>query len=103
MKTNLIDLLNGNGFTEKIVKNEIVQSCNGLILQREWSKETEVAWYGKREETFSVRAFINRNSGICHVAFFKDGWETKSRWYDTIGKRTYNAIAETVNNAGFEM
>ena len=47
--------------------------------------------------------FINRKSGICHVAFYKDSREIKSRWYDTIGKRTYNAIAETVKNAGFEM
>ena len=103
MKANLIDLLNGNGFTEKPAENEILQSCNGLILQREWSKETEVVWYGKRTETFSVRVFINRKSGICHVAFSKGGQEIKSRWYDTIGKRTYNAIAETVKNAGFEM
>ena len=103
MKANLIDLLNGNGFTEKPAENEILQSCNGLILQREWSKETEVVWYGKRTETFSVQVFINRKSGICHVAFYKDSREIKSRWYETIGKRTYNAIAETVKNAGFEM
>ena len=68
MKANLIDLLNGNGFTEKPAENEILQSCNGLILQREWSKETEVVWYGKRTETFSVQVFINRKSGICHCA-----------------------------------
>ncbi len=103
MKANLIDLLNGNGFIEKPVENEIIKSCNGLILQREWSKEIEVAWYGKQTATFTVRVFINRKSGICHVAFSKDGREIKNRWYDTIGKRTYNAIAETVKNAGFEM
>lgn len=103
MKMNLIDLLNGTGFIEKPVENEILQGCNGLILQREWSKEIDVVWYGKRTETFSVQVFINRKSGICHVAFSKGGREIKSRWYDTIGKRTYNAIAETVKNAGLEM
>lgn len=103
MKTNLIDLLTGTGFTEKPVENEILQDCNGLILQREWSKETEVVWYGKRTTTFSVQVFINRKSSICHAAFSKDGREIKSRWYDTIGKRTYNAIAETVKNSGFGM
>ena len=103
MKANLIDLLNGNGFIEKPAENKIIKSCNGLILQREWSKEIEVAWYGKQTATFTVRVFINRKSGICHVAFSKDGREIKSRWYDIIGKRTYNAIAETVKNAGFEM
>lgn len=103
MKANLINLLNGNGFIEKPAENEIIKSCNGLILQREWSKEIEVAWYGKQTVTFTVRVFINRKSGICHVAFSKGSREIKSRWYDTIGKRTYNAIAETVKNAGFEM
>lgn len=103
MKANLIDLLNGSGFTEKPAEKEILQSCNGMVLQREWSKEIDVVWYGKRTEAFSVQVFINRKSGICHVSFFKDGTERKSRWYDTIGKRTYNAIAETVKNAGFEM
>lgn len=103
MKANLIDLLNGKGFTEKVVEDERIKSCNGLVLHREWSKEIDVVWYGKRTETFSVQVFINQKSGICHVAFSKGGREIKSRWYDTIGKRTYNAIAETVKNAGFEL
>ena len=103
MKANLIDLLTGTGFTEKPVETEILQGCNGLILQREWSKEIEVVWYGKRTTTFSVRVFINRNSGICQVAFSKDGREIKNRWYDTIGKRTFNAISETIKNAGFKI
>ncbi len=103
MKKDLIDLLNGTGFSVKPVENKILQGCNGLILQREWSKEIEFVWYGKRTETFSVRVFVNRDSGICHMAFYKDSREIKNRWYDTIGKRTYNAIAETVKNAGFEM
>ena len=45
--------------------------------------------------------FVNRNSGICHVSYQKDGREYKDRWYDTIGKRTYNAIVETARCAGY--
>ena len=41
-------------------------------------------------------------SGICRADFRKDSRNPyKSRWYDTIGKRTFNAISETVRNAGF--
>lgn len=103
MKKGLIDLLQENGFTEKALESKILKDCNGLLLRRDWSQETEVVWYGKTAVTLSVIVFINRNSGICHVSFFKSGREFKDRWYDTVGKRTYNAIAETVKNAGFEM
>ena len=38
---------------------------------------------------------------ICHVSYQKDGREYKDRWYDTVGKRTYNAIVETARCAGY--
>ncbi len=103
MKANLIEMLKDKGFTEQPITSEILEDCHGLILQREWTKETEVAFYGKVTEQFTVRVFINRDSGICHVAYSKGGKSPyKSRWYDTIGKRTYNAIAETTRCAGYE-
>lgn len=103
MKNVLIDLLKKNGFTERPIEAELLKRCNGLMLQREWSKEIEVAWYGKRTESYSVRVFINRDSSICHVTYAKDGSAYKDRWYDTIGKRTYNAIVETARCAGYEI
>ena len=103
MKNVQIDLLKNKGFAERPVENELLKQCNGLILQKDWTKEIEVAFYGKRTETYSVRVFVNQDSGICHVSYQMDGREYKSRWYETTGKRTYNAIAETARCAGYEM
>ncbi len=102
MKKVLIDMLVAKGFTERPAENELLQQCNGLILQRSWEKEVDVAWYGKRTETYTVRVFVNQNSGICHVNYEINGREYKRHWYDTIGKRTYNAIVETARCAGYE-
>lgn len=93
MKANLIEMLKAQGFSEVESKSE--------TIQRDWSREVEVAFHGSYLETFAVRVFVNRNSGICHVSYQKDGREYKDRWYDTIGKRTYNAIVETARCAGY--
>ncbi len=103
MKKVLVEMLKEKGFVEQPIENEILKDCDGLILQREWSKEIDVAWYGKRTQAYSVRVFINQNSSICHVAYATNGRVYKERWYDTIGKRTYNAIVETARCAGYEM
>lgn len=103
MKNVLADLLKDKGFTERPIESEMLKQCNGLILQRDWTKEIEVAFYGKRTENYSVRVFINQDSGICHVSYQQSGREYKSRWYDTTGKRTYNAIVETARCAGYEV
>ena len=103
MKKVLIEMLMDKGFTEQPIESELLCQCNGLILQRDFEKEIEVAFYGKRTEHYSIRVFINQDSGICHVSYQQDGRESKSRWYDTIGKRTYNAIVATMQNAGYEM
>lgn len=101
MKANLIEMLKAQGFSEVESKNETIQQCNGVILQRDWSRDVEVAFHGSYLETYTGRVFVNRNSGICHVSYQKDGREYKDRWYDTVGKRTYNAIVETARCAGY--
>lgn len=98
----LVEALKEKGFVEQPVEAEVLRQCDGVILERTWSKEIEVAWYGKRTATYTVRVFVNRASGICHVSFLQDEREYKSRWYDTIGKRTYNAMVETARCAGYE-
>lgn len=103
MKNALIDMLLKKGFTEQPIENELLLNCNGLILQREMQKDVEVAFYGVRTVSYTVRVFINRNSGICHVSYQQGGREYKSRWYNTTGRRTYNAIVETARCAGFEI
>lgn len=100
MKNTLVDLLKGKGFTEGKLEGV---SCEHSFLTLSTEKDVEVAWYGTRSTSLKVDVFVNLASGICRVDFFKDaGRAFKSRWYDTTGKRTYNAIAETVKNAGFE-
>ena len=101
MKANLIEMLKAQGFSEVESKSETIQQCSGVIRQRDWSREVEVSYHGSNLENFAVRVFVNRNSGICHVSYQKDGREYKDRWYDTVGKRTYNAIVETARCAGY--
>lgn len=101
MKNTLVDLLKDKGFTDGKLEGV---SCEHSFLALSLEKDVEVAWYGTRSTSLKVDVFVNLASGICRVDFFKDaGRAFKSRWYDTTGKRTYNAIAETVKNAGFEM
>lgn len=103
MKANLIEMLKAKGFTEIELRaeDELIRQCNGLILQREWSQVVEAAFRGRVLETYAVRVLVNRNSGICFVRYLKNGREYKSRWYETVGKRTYNAIVETARCAGY--
>lgn len=60
MKANLIEMLKAQGFSEVESKSETIQQCNGVILQRDWSREVEVAFHGSYLETFAVRVFVNR-------------------------------------------
>ena len=101
MKNTLVDLLKGKGFTEGKLEGV---SCEHSFLTLSTEKDVEVAWYGTRSTSLKVDVFVNLASGICRVDFYKDsGRAYKTRWYDTTGKRTYNAIAATVVNAGFEI
>lgn len=101
-KFDMVEALRGRGFVEQPITSEVLRRCNGIILQRSWSKEVEVAWYGNRPETYTVRVFINLDAGICEATYLKNGISYKARWYDTIGKRTYNAMVETARCAGYE-
>ena len=106
MKNALVDLLKGKGFVEgrmDDIRMEAV-SCRYSFLTLSLEKDVEVAWFGTRSTSLKVDVFVNLDSGICRVDFFKDaGRAYKSRWYDTVGKRTYNAIVATIQNAGFEI
>lgn len=46
MKANLIEMLKAQGFVEVESKSETIQQCNGVILQRDWSREVKVAFHG---------------------------------------------------------
>lgn len=103
MKMNLVELLKEHGFGEVQNENEILRE-NGVTLERRWEKETRTGSGDSYTTRHTVRVFVNVNSGICYACFSRgDRTPYKDRWYDTIGKRTYNAIADTVRFAGYEM
>lgn len=106
MKKNntLIQLLKDNGFVLDPAGDPRKRTERGgcFCLRRDWEKVEEVVWYGPQKFTYTVLVFVNEVSRVCEVFYYKDGRLYKNRWYDTIGKRTYNAIAETVRCAGFQ-
>ena len=102
MKNVLVDMLLENGFSELPQLKAI--PYDHILVSRTWTKKVNVAWHGEMETTLKVNVFVNLHSGIAWANFSKDGQSPyKSRWYDTTGKRTYNAIVATIQNAGFEM
>ena len=46
---------------------------------------------------------MNLTQNLCRAKFFDGGIEYKCKWYCTAGKRTYNAIVATLQNAGLEI
>lgn len=100
MKKVLVDMLKEAGFVESKLDGV---NCQHSVLTLRAERDVEVLWYGLMRTSLEVEVFVNLGSGICRVDFRKDGRSFKSRWYDTVGKRTYNAIAETVKNAGFSI
>ena len=98
VKNNLVELLKARGFVEAPYKAE----ATGIMLRRSWEKEVEVAWEGKRTSHYSVEVYVVEATGRCRVTYYSWSRPVKDRWYETIGKRTYNAIAETVHIAGYE-
>lgn len=106
MKNTLVDLLKGKGFVEGRMDDIRMEgvSCQYSFLTLSLEKDVEVAWFGTRSTSLKVDVFVNLDSSICRVDFFKNADRAyKSRWYDTTGKRTYNAIIATIQNAGFEI
>ena len=71
------------------------------IFTRHWSKTVDVVWYGQRESTLDIK--ISMSYGYPLVRVIKDGKpEDRMRDYQS-PKRAFNAIAEIVRCAGFEM
>ena len=100
-KLTLVELLKDKGFATSTYEKV---SREHVVLTKTFEKDVEVVWHGTMHTTLTVKVFVNIESGICHADFIKDGSICyKDRWYDTIGKRTFNAIADTVRNAGFEL
>jgi len=71
------------------------------IFTRRWSTKTQVVWYGESESTLEIK--VSMSYGYPLVRIIRDGRrEDKLRDYSS-PKRAFNAIAEIVRCAGFEM
>lgn len=75
----------------------------GVVLSRDFTKVIESVWSGRHEYSYRVEVFVNLTQNLCRAKFFDGGIEYKCKWYCTAGKRTYNAIVATLQNAGLEI
>lgn len=72
----------------------------------------ELLAHGFHDDTKLEAVELSRQTGfegvvltqnLCRAKFFDGGIEYKCKWYYTAGKRTYNAIVATLQNAGLEI
>lgn len=96
---NLIEKLQSNGFEEH--KDPFGFTVYTLTLK----KTSQVAFYGEYESQLEVQISFNSDNSVCRVNFYKNGSckPFKTKVYDTVGKRTWNAIVETIKFNDFEL
>ena len=96
-KFDLYQELANKGFTEK-------ENTLGTMLVKSYEKEVEVAWYGKMKTPYRVEVLFNADQTVANVCYFKEvaphPVKVKAHLNE---KRAFNAICETIKNAGFEM
>ena len=94
---NFNNLINENGFKSIGIQTPI--GCE--IYSREWSKETEVAFYGKSTDKLEIKVWMQYDIPMVMV-IRNDRIEGHIRNYSS-PKRMMNAVAEIVRCAGYEM
>lgn len=96
-KFDLYQELTNKGFVEQ-------ENAFGTMLTKTYEKEVDVAWYGKMKTTYRVEVLFNADQTVANVCYFKEiaphPVKVKSHLNE---KRAFNAISETIKNAGFEM
>jgi len=76
-------------------------AVDGREATKEWSKEVDIAFYGKSTEVYKVTALAL--SPECVTVFFLvNGRVKKQKSYTSSVGRVVNAIKETVQLAGYE-
>ena len=102
MKNVLVDMLKAQGFT---AAQSMEFASDFSLLSKKYETQVQTCWYGEQTSTLEVKLFVNLEAGVCPAWFFSNGPRDayKERSYSTLGKRTYNAVAETIKNAGFEI
>lgn len=74
---------------------------DGREATREWSKEVDVAFYGKHTEVYKVTA-LALSPDCVTVFFLVNGRVKKQKSYTSSVGRVVNAIKETVQCAGYK-
>lgn len=80
------------------------ESMFGFTLTKSYEKEVEVAWHGKMKTTYKVQVVFNEEKTVATVSYYKNNAPKATKVKTHLNeKRAFNAIKETVKNAGYEM
>lgn len=95
-KFDLYQELTNKGFAEQ-------ENSFSTMLVKSYEKEVEVAWHGKMKATYRVEVLFNQDKSVATVSYFKSSGRADKVKTHLNEKRAFNAICETIKNAGFEM
>jgi len=95
-KFDLYQELTAQGFAEQ-------ENPFGIMLVKSYEKEVEVAWHGKMKSTYRVEVLFNQDKTVATVSYFKTSMRADKVKGHLNEKRAFNAIRDTIKNAGFEM
>lgn len=90
-------LIADNGFTEAATTTD----THNTVYHREWTREVEVAWHGKMQETLEIRMMLCGTAVLASVR--RNGKDDPKFIRDySSPKRAMNAAREIATFAGFE-
>lgn len=94
---DFIELIKKNGFTEAAKTTD----TQNTVYHREWTREEEVAWHGKLQDTLEIRMMLCGTAVLASVR--RNGRDDPKFIRDyTSPKRAMNAAREIATFAGFE-
>ena len=94
---DFMELIEKNGFTEAAKTTD----TQNTVYHREWTREVEVAWHGKQQDTLEIRMMFCETAVLAAVR--RNGRDDPKFIRDyTSPKRAMNAAREIATFAGFE-
>lgn len=94
---DFMELIVKNGFTEASKTTD----TQNTVYHREWTREVDVAWHGKQQDTLEIRMMLCGTAVLAAVR--RNGRDDPKFIRDyTSPKRAMNAAREIVTFAGFE-
>lgn len=94
---DFIELIKKNGFTEAAKTTD----TQNTVYHREWTREVEVTWHGKQQDTLEIRMMLCGTAVLATVRHNGRDDPKFIRDY-TSPKRAMNAAREIATFAGFE-